>query len=192
MTDSATRSPHATSATSRDFPKPGIVFKDITPLLAARRRRSSADVDRFAEPLPRHGDIVLGDRVARLHHRRRGRLRARHRARAGAQAGQAAARRPTPPRTSSSTAPTRSRSIATPSGTPPPAARPTKALVHRVLVLDDLLATGGTASARRSSWCGSCGGEVVACAFMIELGFLNGRRRLAGQEVFSLVRYDGP
>jgi len=62
---------------------------------------------------------------------------------------------------------------------------------HRVLVIDDLLATGGTASAavelvRR------CGGEVVACAFVIELAFLNGRRRLGEHEVFSLLRYDRP
>src|SRR6266581_4822278 len=57
---------------------------------------------------------------------------------------------------------------------------------HRVLVIDDLLATGGTASAavelvRR------CGGEVIGCAFVIELAFLKGRARLDGHEVFSLV-----
>jgi adenine phosphoribosyltransferase len=37
-----------------------------------------------------------------------------------------------------------------------------------------------------------CGGTVVACAFMIELAFLGGRKRLNGQEVFSLLRYDTP
>jgi adenine phosphoribosyltransferase len=37
-----------------------------------------------------------------------------------------------------------------------------------------------------------CGGEVLACAFVIELGFLGGRRRLEGIEVFSLVDYERP
>jgi len=37
-----------------------------------------------------------------------------------------------------------------------------------------------------------CDGEVVGCAFVIELAFLNGRRRLEGHEVFSLIRYDRP
>ena len=60
----------------------------------------------------------------------------------------------------------------------------------RVLIVDDLLATGGTASAaielvRRLD------GEVTACAFIIELAFLNGRRRLETPEVFSLIRYEG-
>ena len=37
-----------------------------------------------------------------------------------------------------------------------------------------------------------CGGTVVGCGFLIELGFLNGRQRLADCEVFSLIRYDQP
>jgi adenine phosphoribosyltransferase len=59
----------------------------------------------------------------------------------------------------------------------------------RVVVHDDLLATGGTAEAL----CGlveGAGGEVAGCAFVIELGFLNGRSRLAGHDVHSLVVYD--
>jgi adenine phosphoribosyltransferase len=59
----------------------------------------------------------------------------------------------------------------------------------RVLVHDDLLATGGTAAAL----CGlveQAGGEVAGCAFVIELEFLNGRERLAGYDVQSLVAYD--
>ncbi len=59
---------------------------------------------------------------------------------------------------------------------------------HRVLVVDDLLATGGTASAA-IELVTRCGATVVACAFVIELAFLGGRRRLAGQEIVSLVRY---
>ena len=58
----------------------------------------------------------------------------------------------------------------------------------RVVVVDDLLATGGTAAAtvrlvRR------CGARVLEAAFVIELGFLHGRRKLRGVPVRSLVRY---
>jgi len=59
----------------------------------------------------------------------------------------------------------------------------------RVLVHDDLLATGGTAEAL----CGlveQAGGVVAGCAFVIELGFLNGRERLRDYDVHSLVVYD--
>jgi adenine phosphoribosyltransferase len=59
----------------------------------------------------------------------------------------------------------------------------------RVLVIDDLLATGGTAEAT-ISLVRQLRGEVVEAAFMIELSFLNGRKRLAPCEVFSLVQYD--
>ena len=59
----------------------------------------------------------------------------------------------------------------------------------RVLVHDDLLATGGTASAM-CELVEQAGAEVVGCAFVIELGFLNGRERLAGRDVRSLVVYE--
>ncbi len=59
----------------------------------------------------------------------------------------------------------------------------------RVLVVDDLLATGGTADAA-ISLVRQLGGEVTAAAFIIELTFLPGRKRLAPCEVFSLVQYD--
>ncbi len=58
----------------------------------------------------------------------------------------------------------------------------------RVLVVDDLLATGGTAAA-------SCelierlGATVVACAFVVELDFLAGRQRLASRQVHALLHY---
>jgi adenine phosphoribosyltransferase len=58
----------------------------------------------------------------------------------------------------------------------------------RVLVHDDLLATGGTASAT-CSLVEQLGGIVVACAFLIELGFLDGRSRLQGRPVHSLIDY---
>lgn len=60
---------------------------------------------------------------------------------------------------------------------------------HRVLVHDDLLATGGTAAAL-VSLVEQAGGVVAGCAFLIELGFLPGRERLAGADVHALVRYD--
>jgi adenine phosphoribosyltransferase len=59
----------------------------------------------------------------------------------------------------------------------------------RVIVHDDLLATGGTAKAV-CELVERLGGEVVACAFVIELTFLAGRDRLTGYDVRSLVRYD--
>ena len=59
----------------------------------------------------------------------------------------------------------------------------------RVLVHDDLLATGGTAKAL-CELVEQLGGQVVGCAFLIELAFLNGRERLAGYPVHALISYD--
>ncbi len=59
---------------------------------------------------------------------------------------------------------------------------------HRVLIADDLLATGGTAKAV-VDLVERLGGEVVATAFVIELTFLNGRERLAPHRVVSLLQY---
>lgn len=59
----------------------------------------------------------------------------------------------------------------------------------RVLVVDDLLATGGTAAAACNLIYKS-GAELVGCAFLIELGFLNGRDKLPkGVEVVSMIEY---
>ena len=58
----------------------------------------------------------------------------------------------------------------------------------RVLLVDDLLATGGTIGAA-AELVQRVGGEVVALAFVIELAFLNGRQTLGDVPVFSLVQY---
>jgi adenine phosphoribosyltransferase len=58
----------------------------------------------------------------------------------------------------------------------------------RVLVHDDLLATGGTAAAL-CELVEQLGGEVVACGFLIELAFLQGRKRLEPREVHALLTY---
>ncbi len=59
----------------------------------------------------------------------------------------------------------------------------------RVLIVDDLMATGGTASAA-AELVQKLGGKVVECAFVIELAFLKGREKLKSHGVFSLVQYE--
>jgi len=161
-----------------DFPKPGIIFRDITPLLADREA-FHAMVDRFVERYRGRADVVLGIES-------RGFLIGAAVA-YGLGTGIALVRKPgkLPAQTyvaryeleyGSDALEIHHDAIG--SG-------------HHVLIIDDLLATGGTASAavelvRR------CGGEVLACAFVIELGFLGGRRRLEGIETFSLVDYERP
>ena len=59
---------------------------------------------------------------------------------------------------------------------------------QRILIVDDVLATGGTAKAtldlaRRA------GGKIIGAAFLIELDFLNGRSKLAGEPVYSVLHY---
>jgi adenine phosphoribosyltransferase len=67
----------------------------------------------------------------------------------------------------------------------------TDALVpgQRVLVLDDLLATGGTGAATMEL-IRKTGAEVIACAFLVELDFLAGRERLGVDWVHSVIHYD--
>ncbi len=60
---------------------------------------------------------------------------------------------------------------------------------QRVVVVDDLLATGGTAAAA-GKLVERLGGEVVSYAFMVELGFLTGRNRLPDADIFRLIQYD--
>ena len=59
----------------------------------------------------------------------------------------------------------------------------------RVIIADDLIATGGTAAAT-AELVSKLGGTVVECAFVIELSFLNGRKKLYPYGVYSVVEYD--
>jgi adenine phosphoribosyltransferase len=160
-----------------DFPKPGIVFKDITPVLAAPEAldRAVAGLAEFARPLDI--DLVVGAEA-------RGFLLGPAIARELG-AGFVLARKPGKlPRA------TVQAEYALEYGTDTLELH-TDA-VHtgsRVLVHDDLLATGGTASAT-CSLVEQLGGIVVGCAFLIELAFLAGRERLAERHVHSLLSYD--
>jgi len=158
-----------------DFPKPGIVFKDITPLLADAEALRYA-VDHFAERYRGRIDTVLGIES-------RGFLLGSALAYAMG-VGLALVRKPgkLPSRTYQAeyeleygrdTLEIHSDAFGHPC---------------RVLVVDDLLATGGTARAA-SDLVEQLHGEIVACVFLIELSMLNGRRRLEPRPVDSLLLY---
>jgi adenine phosphoribosyltransferase len=159
-----------------DFPKPGIVFKDIMPLLADAAALAQT-VDELAEWIePRKPDLILG-------------AESRGFILGGALAyklgcGFSAARKPgkLPWRTVSAKYALEYgydvlelHADAVQSGA-------------RVLIHDDLLATGGTAKAK-IDLVEQLGGQVVGVAFIIELEFLNGREKLAGYDVHSLIKY---
>ena len=159
-----------------DFPKPGIVFKDITPLLA-NGPAFHATIDRFVERYRGRVDAVLGIES-------RGFIIGAAVA-YGLGTGVAIVRKPgkLPYKTHAA-------SYALEYGTDTlEIHRDALGRAHRVLLIDDLLATGGTA-ATACELVERCGGQVVACAFVIELAFLPGRQRLAGREITSLIRYD--
>jgi adenine phosphoribosyltransferase len=60
---------------------------------------------------------------------------------------------------------------------------------QRVIIVDDLLATGGTARAT-ADLAKSLGGDICGLGFVVELDFLNGRKKLEGYDVTSLLHYD--
>jgi adenine phosphoribosyltransferase len=159
-----------------DFPKPGIVFKDITPLLLNAAAMDAAISGLSEIAAPREVDFVvaaeargfiLGGAIARQ-----------------LGAGFVPARRPGKlPKETVSADYTLEYGL--------------DALeVHadalaggaRVLVHDDLLATGGTAAAL-CELITELGASVVACAFLVELSFLGGRERLAPYPVETLITY---
>jgi adenine phosphoribosyltransferase len=159
-----------------DFPKRGIVFKDIMPLLADSEalHETVERLGEFAEP--REPDVVLGAEARGFI------LGAALAYRLGC--GFVPARKPgkLPWRTISA-------KYALEYGFDAlelhadAIAPGTKVLIH-----DDLLATGGTARAK-IDLVEQLGGTVVGLAFVIELEFLNGREKLDGYDVFSLIQY---
>lgn len=160
-----------------DFPKPGIVFKDITPLMADPKALDAA-VNGLAEHArPLGVECVLAAEA-------RGFLLGPALALALG-AGFALARKPgkLPYDTVSAEYELEygSDSLELHSD----AVRPGT----RVLVHDDLLATGGTARAL-CELVRQLGGEVVGCGFLIELAFLGGRERLRPYDAHSLLSYD--
>jgi adenine phosphoribosyltransferase len=159
-----------------DFPKPGIVFKDITPLLAEPKAFSHAmtllaehyrgvEIDAIAAAEAR-GFLVAAPLALEL-------------------------KKPLVPLRKPGKLPYRTYSLKYD-------LEYGSAELHmhvdgiktgaRVLLVDDLLATGGTMKAG----CGlieQAGGIVVGCGFLVELAFLNGREKLRSYDVFSLLRY---
>jgi adenine phosphoribosyltransferase len=160
-----------------DFPKPGIIFKDITPLLndgALFRKTIDILADRYRGQsidtvlgIESRGFIVGSALACTLG------------------AGFSVVRKP-----GKLPYQTHSASYELEYGTD-------KLEIHidgiarnaRVVIADDLIATGGTAAAT-AALVTKLGGTVVECAFVIELSFLNGRQKLKPHGVFSILQYD--
>jgi adenine phosphoribosyltransferase len=160
-----------------DFPKPGIVFKDITPLLS-NGRLFGRTIDILAERYRAEKiDAVLGIES-------RGFIIGSALA-YSLGAGFCIVRKP-----GKLPYETHSASYELEYGTD-------KLEIHvdalpanaRVIIADDLIATGGTATAT-AQLVSKLGGTVVECAFVIELSFLKGREKLRPYGVFSLLKYD--
>ena len=160
-----------------DFPKPGILFYDITTLLKDKTGLRSV-IDALKEQYEESGvDVVVGVEA-------RGFIFAPVLAYALG-AGFVPVRKPR-----KLPAETVSEEYALEYGTD-------KVEVHKdairpgqnVLIVDDLLATGGTAAAV-ARLVEKLGGKVAGLGFVIELDFLRGREKLGGYDVFSLLHYD--
>jgi len=159
-----------------DFPKPGIMFRDFTPLIADARG-FAAVVDQLAQPYLGKVDLVLGVES-------RGFIVGAPVAyRLGV--GLTIARKPgkLPFHTIEQSydleygsASLQMHQDACAGGA-------------RVLLVDDLLATGGTAAAA-VQLVQKIGGNVIGCAFVVELDALKGRERLAPVNCYSLIHYD--
>jgi adenine phosphoribosyltransferase len=159
-----------------DFPTPGVGFKDITPLLADPEALRQTIGDLSAWVADRRADVVLGAEARGFI------LGAAVAAEAGA--GFVPARRPgkLPPETVGAT-------YVLEYGENVLEVHPDLIVPRaRVVIHDDVLATGGTVEAIRGL-VDQLGGEVVGACFIIELTFLGGRERLAGLDVYSLITY---
>jgi adenine phosphoribosyltransferase len=159
-----------------DFPKKGIIFKDITPLLADPRA-FGATIDALAEPylgkgvqvvagIESRGFLLAAPLAQRLGAgfvpiRKKGKLpRAVHRAEYALEYGTDAVEM---------------HADAFPRGA-------------KVALIDDVLATGGTAAAALQLL-DAVGAEVLGSSFLIELAFLKGRAKLGGRAVHSVISY---
>jgi len=158
-----------------DFPKPGIVFKDITPLLANGRALRTA-VNGMAEPFRGQVDVVLGVES-------RGFILGAAVAYA-LDVGLAIVRKPgkLPAATHAATYELEYGSDSL------EIHQDALGDGHRVLLIDDLLATGGTARAA-IELVDRLHGKLVGASFLIELEFLHGRDRLSPVPVHALIRY---
>ena len=160
-----------------DFPREGILFKDITPLLANGPAWKQV-VDRLADRYRGAVDVVLGVEA-------RGFLFGSALAYALG-CGHAIVRKP-----GKLPAATFEERYELEYGTDSLEIHQDAFPPHsRVVLLDDLLATGGTARAA-IALAEKLGATLVEAAFLVELSFLDGRARLAPCDVFSFVRYDG-
>jgi adenine phosphoribosyltransferase len=157
-----------------DFPKPGILFKDITPLLA-----EPAAFQASIEQLADHYRPMAPDAIAAVE------------ARGFLFAGPLALllNKPLIPLRKPGKLPYRTHALEY-------ELEYSTAELHihidavkpnaRVLLVDDVLATGGTMAAG-CKLVEKAGGQVLSTAFLVELGFLEGRKKLTGYDVFSLM-----
>ena len=159
-----------------DFPQPGIVFRDITPLLLDAVALDAAVSGLAARVTPTEVDLVVAAEA-------RGFILGAALARQLG-AGFVPARKP-----GKLPAATISAQYALEYGIDALEVH-ADALADgaRVLVHDDLLATGGTAGALCDLVAG-LGAQIIGCAFLVELCFLEGRQRLAPHDVYSLIEY---
>ena len=160
-----------------DFPKPGVVFKDITPLLA--------DVDAYRFTVDAVADRYAGETIDKV---------------LGVEARGFIIAAPVAYRFGAGFVPVRKagklpwqiekEEYELEYGTD--LLEVHRDAIHpgeRVVVIDDVIATGGTAAAS-ARLVEKLGGTVVGLAFVIELAFLHGRSKLAGHDVFSLITYE--
>ena len=159
-----------------DFPEPGVGFKDISPLLLDPQALQQAVGELASWTRERQADLVLGAEARGFW------LGAAIAVEAGC--GFVAARRPgkLPPQTVSATYALEygQNTLEVAAGSIADGAR--------VVIHDDVLATGGTVEAI-AGLVEQLGGTVVGVNFVIELSFLGGRSRLEGYELLSLITY---